>query len=82
MALTLPLIVVLAALLYLVASNAGWLEALGRRSQQKGPGSGRRRGPLPPTAGEDQAASRRRLEVFEEFLSNLGRDDSEKDKKD
>ncbi len=79
MALTLPWIVVLAALLYLVASNAGWLEALGRRSQQRGPRSGRRPGPPPPKSGEDEGANRRRLEVFEEFLSNLGRDESEKD---
>ena len=79
MALTLPWIVVLAALLYLVASNAGWLEALGKRSQQGRPGTGGRRSPPPPKAGEDQGASRRRLQVFEEFLSNLGREDSEKD---
>ena len=79
MALTLPWIVVLAALLYFVASQAGWLEALGRRSRQDDSGSRRRRVPPPPVAGDVEGAARRRLEVFEEFLNNLGRDDSEKD---
>ena len=82
MALTLPWIVLLAALLYLVASHAGWLEALGKRSQQRRPPTARRRAPAPPASGEDQGSNRRRLEVFEEFLSNLGRDDSEKDNKE
>ena len=79
MAFTLPWIVVIAALLYLVASKAGWLEALGQRSQQRGPGGSRRRPPPPGGTSDDEGAARRRLEVFEEFLTNLGREDSEKD---
>jgi hypothetical protein len=74
MILTLPWIVILAGLLYLVASKAGWLEALGRWSQQRRPprGQARRMPPSPPEGGE---ATPRRLEVFEEFLRSLGRDD-------
>jgi len=79
LAFTLPWIVVIAALLYLVASKAGWLEALGKRSQQRGPGGSRRRPPPPGGTSDDEGAARRRLEVFEEFLTNLGREDSEKD---
>jgi hypothetical protein len=78
MALTLPWIVILAALFYLVASKAGWLEALGKRSQQRGQVK-RRRGPGEPVGPDDEGAVRRRLQVFEEFLSGLGRDDSDKD---
>ena len=62
MFLTLPWIVILAGLIYLVASKAGWLEAVGRWSQRR----------RPPDGGE---TSPRRLEVFDEFLRNLGRDD-------
>jgi hypothetical protein len=76
MFLTLPWIVILAALLYLVASKAGWLEALARWSQRPRPPHGRPPGPPPPPRG-GQGASSRRLEVFEEFLRNLGRDDSQ-----
>jgi hypothetical protein len=71
MILTLPWIVVLAGLIYLVASRAGWLESLGDWWQRR-----RRPGPrLPPSPPEGREASPRRLEVFEEFLRNLGRDD-------
>jgi hypothetical protein len=73
MVLTLPWIVILAGLIYLVASKAGWLESVGRWSQRpKTPGAGRRFPPTPPAGGE---ATPRRLEVFEEFLRSLGRDD-------
>ena len=73
MFLTLPWIVILAGLIYLVASKAGWLEAVGRWSQRRRPPAGSRR--FPPSPPEGGEASPRRLEVFEEFLRNLGRDD-------
>jgi hypothetical protein len=73
MFLALPWIVILAGLIYLVASRAGWLESVGRWSQRpRTPGAGRRLPPAPPEGGE---ASPRRLEVFDEFLRSLGRDD-------
>jgi hypothetical protein len=78
MLLTLPGIVILAALLYLVASNSGWLDSVARWSRR--PRSPRGRGPgptAPPKGREAPDASSRRLEVFEEFLRNLGRDDSQ-----
>lgn len=75
MFLSLPWIVILAALFYFVASQAGWLESIGRASQ------GRRKNlrvlPRAPTPREETAADR--LEVFEEFLRSLGRDDSKPD---
>jgi hypothetical protein len=71
--LTLPWIVILAALLYLVASRAGWLDSLAQWNRR--PRKPVIRRALPPTAERD--ASPRRLEVFEEFLRNLGRDDTE-----
>jgi hypothetical protein len=73
MLLTLPGIVILAALLYLVASNAGWLDSAARWS--KGPHGRRSGSTLPPNKTETDA-SPRRLEVFEEFLRDLGRDDT------
>jgi len=72
MLLTLPAIVLLAALLYFVASRAGWLESIARWSERKPP-SGRAIKPSP--AAPKGEASARRLEVFEEFLRSLGRDD-------
>jgi hypothetical protein len=76
MFLTLPWIVILAGLLYLVASKAGWLEAIARWSRRRRPPGGGRLGPPPPPSDGGEA-SRRRLEVFEEFLRSLGRDDSQ-----
>jgi len=72
---TLPWIVILAALLYFVASQAGWLESIGRASQ------GRRKKPrvLPPAPAPKEDSAADRLEVFEEFLRSLGRDDSKHD---
>ena len=80
MLLTLPWIVILAALIYLVASKAGWLESVGRWSQRprRPDGAARRFPPPPPDSNE---SSSHRLEVFEEFLRSLGRDDP-KDPKD
>jgi len=73
MLLTLPWIVILAGLIYLVASKAGWLESVGRWSQRRrSPGVERRLPPSPPEGGQ---TSPRRLEVFEEFLRSLNRDD-------
>src|SRR3972149_2778534 len=52
MFLTLPWIVILAGLIYLVASKAGWLEAVGRRSQRRRPpGGGGAFPPSPPEVG-------------------------------
>ena len=74
MFLTLPWIVILAALLYLVASKAGWLESISRWSPRRPPpGGGARRVPPPPPQSGETSPSR--LEVFEEFLRNLSRDD-------
>jgi hypothetical protein len=73
MFLMLPWIVILAGLIYLVASKAGWLESFARWSQRRRPPDGGRR--LPPSPPEGGEASPRRLEVFEEFLRNLGRED-------
>jgi hypothetical protein len=76
MFLTLPWIVILAGLLYLLASKAGWLEAFSRWWQRPRPPGGRHLGPPGPPSGGGEA-SPRRLEVFEEFLRSLGRDDSQ-----
>ena len=54
MFLTLPWIVILAGLIYLVASKAGWLEAVGRWSQRRRPPGGGR----PAGAGRYNAARR------------------------
>jgi hypothetical protein len=76
MVLTLPWIVILAGLIYLVASQAGWLDSIGQWSQRrKDPSRASRRKPPRPGEGSDPPA--RRLEVFEEFLRNLNRDDSQ-----
>lgn len=76
MVLTLPWIVILAGLLYLVASKAGWLDSIGQWSQRRNQPGGRPRRSL-PRSGEGGEPPARRLEVFEEFLRNLGRDDSQ-----
>lgn len=68
-----PLIALAAALLYLIASRAGWLDDLGRR--QAGPGPRERPRVLPRARGKVDPKDR--LEVFEEFLRHLGRDDSD-----
>lgn len=79
MILTLPALVLLAAVLYFVARHEGWLDSMARWSENRtgrgGPGTGRRSpGQLGKRPGD---ADGERLEVFEEFLSSLGRDDSE-----
>jgi hypothetical protein len=76
MVLTLPWVVILAGLLYFVASRAGWLDAISQWSQRRKPPGGRPR-PSPPRSGEGGEPPARRLEVFEEFLRNLNRDDSQ-----
>jgi len=78
MLLSLPFIVILAALMYFVASKAGWLDSMARWRGRPRPPRGRRSGtPLRPSPPESSDATPRRLEVFEEFLRSLGRDDSQ-----
>lgn len=79
MLITLPVLVFAAALLYFVARHEGWLDAIARWSadwprRPRGDGGQGRLGARrkPPADGEGG-----RLEVFEEFLSSLGRDDSD-----
>lgn len=80
MVLTLPFLVCAAALLYFLARHEGWLESWARRSTPRTsppnePGKG---APQPQTATRGRRPRRGdRLEVFEEFLSSLARDDSE-----
>jgi hypothetical protein len=81
MILTLPALVFAAALLYFIARHEGWLDAIARwsaegtrRPRQSG-GQGRPGAPRGHPGGGDGD----RLEIFEDFLSNLGRDDSDEE---
>ena len=78
MILSLPVLVILAALTYFVASRAGWLDSIARWRGRPPSPRGRRPGtPLPTAPSESSDATPRRLEVFEEFLRSLNRDDSQ-----
>lgn len=74
---TLPFLVFAAAFLYFLAAHEGWLESFARRSARRAPGPDRDTAQAQAAAGAPRPRRGDRLEVFEEFLSSLARDDSE-----